>query len=379
MRFALGGARGPLATITALALLAGCATGAQGAPQALELAWSDEFDTADASNWSFETGGHGWGNRELQYYTDGANAFIQYDEMAGSRVLVIEARRGAPAGASCWYGACQYSSTRMVTRGKREFTHGRVEARIRLPHTQGIWPAFWMLGSDFAQIGWPDSGEIDIMEHVGSEPTLTHGALHGPGYSGDRHFNGTYDLGEAADARYHVYAVDWDADGLRWSVDGHEYFSLTRAQVEARGRWVFDQPFFLLLNVAVGGDWPGSPDAGSVFPQRMYVDWVRVFRKVAPKRRTGAQPLAPPAAAAPASTRSGTTAAAAQAPRPTLRPLLRLGTPGAADAPCTRGGADACGSSGDAGRRDRADLGRGARRAAAQESPPNRASPSPSR
>ncbi|NLW95845.1 MAG: glycoside hydrolase family 16 protein, partial [Xanthomonadaceae bacterium] len=260
MRFALGGARGPLATITALALLAGCATGAQGAPQALELAWSDEFDTADASNWSFETGGHGWGNRELQYYTDGANAFIQYDEMAGSRVLVIEARRGAPAGASCWYGACQYSSTRMVTRGKREFTHGRVEARIRLPHTQGIWPAFWMLGSDFAQIGWPDSGEIDIMEHVGSEPTLTHGALHGPGYSGDRHFNGTYDLGEAADARYHVYAVDWDADGLRWSVDGHEYFSLTRAQVEARGRWVFDQPFFLLLNVAVGGDWPGSPD-----------------------------------------------------------------------------------------------------------------------
>ena len=130
---------------------------------------------------------------------------------------------------------------------------------------------------------------------MGSAPTLTHGALHGPGYSGDRHFNGTYDLGEAADARYHVYAVEWTPDELRWSVDGNTYFSLSRAQVEARGRWAFDQPFFLLLNVAVGGDWPGSPDAGSVFPQRMYVDWVRVYDLGPPRlRRNGAQPLAPP-------------------------------------------------------------------------------------
>ena len=245
---------------------------------ARNLAWSDEFDSASGANWTFETGGGGWGNSELQYYTGGQNAFIQYDTAIGSNVLVIEARRGAPAGASCWYGACQYSSTRMITRGKREFRHGRIEARIRLPQTQGIWPAFWMLGSNFGQVGWPNSGEIDIMEHVGYEPRLTHGAVHGPGYSGNTPFAGTHDLGHAADAAYHVYAVEWDANGIRWFVDGNQFYSLTRAQVEARGPWVFDQPFFILLNVAVGGQWPGSPDAGSVFPQRMYVDYVRVYQ-----------------------------------------------------------------------------------------------------
>ncbi|TYT26412.1 glycoside hydrolase family 16 protein [Luteimonas viscosa] len=260
------------------------------------LVWADEFDTANTADWTFETGGHGWGNNELQYYTGGQNAFIQYDTMAGSNVLVIEARRGAPADASCWYGACQYSSTRMITRGKREFRHGRVEARIRLPQTQGIWPAFWMLGSNLGEVGWPQSGEIDIMEHVGFEPDLTHGALHGPGYSGDTPFSGTHDLGERADAGYHVYAMEWDGAGVRWFVDGQPFYSVTRAQVEARGPWVFDQPFFVLLNVAVGGNWPGSPDATSVFPQRMYVDWVRVYQPGQRLRRNGGQPLAPPRA-----------------------------------------------------------------------------------
>ena len=278
------------------------------------LAWSDEFETADMSNWTFETGGHGWGNQERQYYTDGQNAFIQYDATAGSRVLVIEARRGAPAGASCWYGACEYSSTRMIGKGKREFQHGRVEARIRLPHTQGIWPAFWMLGSNFDRVGWPHSGEIDIMEHVGYEATLTHGALHGPGYSGNTPISGTHDLGEPADASYHVYAVEWDSEGLRWFVDGEQFYSRTRAQVEAFGPWVFDQPFFILLNVAVGGQWPGSPDASSVFPQRMYVDWVRVYQ-AGPRRRTGSQPLPPPSAAA-TPPRAAAPLPARMAPRP---------------------------------------------------------------
>ena len=160
--------------LAATAIASACASGAApqqagvaAAPTSTSLVWSDEFDTANTADWTFETGGHGWGNQELQYYTDGQNAFIQHDALAGSRVLVIEARRGAPAGASCWYGTCQYSSTRMITRGKREFRHGRVEARIRLPQTQGIWPAFWMLGSNFGQVGWPHSREIDIMEHVG--------------------------------------------------------------------------------------------------------------------------------------------------------------------------------------------------------------------
>ncbi len=242
------------------------------------LAWSDEFDTANLANWTFETGGGGWGNNELQYYTNGQNAVIQYDASIGSNVLVIEARRGAPAGASCWYGSCQYSSSRMISRDKRSFRYGRIEARIKLPQTQGIWPAFWMLGNNLGQVGWPQSGEIDIMEHVGYEPTLTHGALHGPGYSGNTPFAGTHNVNQPVDAAYHLYAVEWDANGIRWFVDGQQFYSVTRAQVEARGPWVFDQPFFLLLNVAVGGDWPGSPDGGSVFPQRMYVDYVRVYQ-----------------------------------------------------------------------------------------------------
>ena len=267
------------------------------ASKAYALAWSDEFETADAGSWTFETGGEGWGNRELQYYTDGGNASIEYDALAGSRVLGIEAREGAPAGADCWYGACRYSSSRMITRDKREFRYGRMEARIRLPQTPGIWPAFWMLGADIDEVGWPQSGEIYIMEHVGFEPTLTHGALHGPGYSGNTPFSGTHDLGAPVDAAYHVYAVEWDADGIRWFVDDVPFHSVTRAQVEARGPWVFDQPFFLLLNVAVGGDWPGSPDASSVFPQRMYVDYVRVYRPTGEaRRRRGSQPLAPPEA-----------------------------------------------------------------------------------
>jgi beta-glucanase (GH16 family) len=243
-----------------------------------ELVWADEFDRIDASSWTFETGGGGWGNNELQYYTNGNNASVQFDSNAGSNVLVLEARRENPGGFGCWYGPCTYTSTRMVTRDKRSFQYGRIEARMRLPSTQGIWPAFWMLGSNLGQVGWPQSGEIDIMEHVGFEPNLTHGALHGPGYSGGSPILGTYNAGELVSTRYRVFAVEWDANGIRWFVDGQQFHSATRAQVEARGTWVYDQPFFLLLNVAVGGNWPGSPNGGSVFPQRMYVDYVRVYR-----------------------------------------------------------------------------------------------------
>ncbi|AMX02459.1 family 16 glycosylhydrolase [Microbulbifer thermotolerans] len=240
------------------------------------LVWSDEFDTIDMNNWSFETGGGGWGNNELQYYTNGQNAFIEYDPQAGSNVLVIEARR--EGGNSCWYGACEYTSSRMITAGKKDFQYGRIEARIKLPQTQGIWPAFWMLGSDIYSTGWPNSGEIDIMEHVGYEPTLSHGALHGPGYYGNTPFAGTYYHSASVDTDYHVYAVEWDSDSIHWFVDGNNFYSVSRAQVEQYGNWVFDHPFYILLNVAVGGNWPGSPDGTSVFPQRMYVDYVRVYQ-----------------------------------------------------------------------------------------------------
>ncbi|WP_346839706.1 family 16 glycosylhydrolase [Microbulbifer sp. SAOS-129_SWC] len=240
------------------------------------LVWSDEFDSINTANWTFETGGGGWGNNELQYYTNGQNASIQYDAQAGSNVLVIEARQ--EGGNSCWYGTCQYTSTRMISSGKREFQYGRIEARMKLPQTQGIWPAFWMLGNNIGSVGWPTSGEVDIMEHVGYEPTLTHGALHGPGYSGNTPITGTNDLGQSVDANYHVYAVEWNSNGISWYVDGNNFYNASRAQVEQYGNWVYDHPFFILFNLAVGGNWPGSPDGSSSFPQRMYVDYVRVYQ-----------------------------------------------------------------------------------------------------
>lgn len=243
-----------------------------------QLVWSDEFEIIDEGAWSFEVGGEGWGNSELQYYTNGQNAFIEFDPQADSKVLVIEARKETPPDSSCWYGACQYSSTRLISKNKQFFQYGRIEAKIKLPQTQGIWPAFWMLGNNYDQVGWPQCGEIDIMEHVGSKPTTTSGALHGPGYSGDTPFYGAYDLGVNVDADYHIYAIEWDTNGIRWFVDGTQFYSVTRAQVEQQGTWVFDQPFWLLLNVAVGGTLPGNPDNSSSFPQRMYVDYIRIYR-----------------------------------------------------------------------------------------------------
>lgn len=242
------------------------------------LVWSDDFNNINSANWTFETGGAGWGNNERQYYTNGQNASVQFDNQAGSNVLVLEARRENPANYNCWYGRCEYTSTRMISRNKKSFQYGRIEARLKLPQTQGIWPAFWMLGNNIGQVNWPACGEIDIMEHVGYEPTVTHGALHGPGYSGNTPFAGTHYLGEYVDVNYHVYAVEWDSNGIRWFRDNVQFYSVTRAQVQGYGNWVYDQPFFLLLNVAVGGNWPGSPNASSVFPQRMYVDYVRVYQ-----------------------------------------------------------------------------------------------------
>jgi len=143
------------------------------------LTWSDDFNSINTATWNHEVGGGGWGNNEREYYTAGNNAFIQFDSQAGSNVLVLEARRDNPGNYNCWYGRCEYTSSRMNTSGKRTFQYGRIEARLKLPQTQGIWPAFWMLGNDIGTVGWPASGELDIMEHVGFEPNITHGAMHG--------------------------------------------------------------------------------------------------------------------------------------------------------------------------------------------------------
>jgi beta-glucanase (GH16 family) len=252
------------------------------APREWVLTWSDEFDgpagaRVDEAKWVTETGGHGWGNQERQYYTDlPANAALD-----GNGHLVITAREVPPnSSLSCWYGPCRYTSARLKTKGKLEQTYGRFEARLRVPRGQGIWPAFWMLGADIDRVGWPRSGEIDIMEHIGREPNVIHGTVHGPGYSGGSGISGRYALAAGNYAEdFHVFAVEWAPGEIQWFMDGRQYHRVTPESLPAGAAWVFDHAFFLLLNVAVGGAWPGDPDVTTTFPQQMLVDYVRVYRR----------------------------------------------------------------------------------------------------
>jgi beta-glucanase (GH16 family) len=243
------------------------------------LTWSDEFDgpngaAPDASKWKHDVGGGGFGNSELQYYTDGA----ANSALDGAGHLVISARKENPGNFNCWYGRCQYTSSRLLTAGKFTQKYGRFEARLKIPRGQGLWPAFWMLGDDIGTNPWPASGEIDIMENVGKEPGTVHGTLHGPGYSGGNPLTGSTTLsgGRALADDFHTFAVDWAPDSVTWYLDGAQYFRQTPADTRGN-KWVYDHPFFMLLNVAVGGNWPGSPDGSSTFPQQMVVDYVRVF------------------------------------------------------------------------------------------------------
>lgn len=243
------------------------------------LVWSDEFDgpaksSPNSTKWSFEIGGGGWGNNELEYYTSRfQNAVID-----GEGRLAISALNEKYTGPD--NVTRNYTSARLVTKGKFTQRFGRVEARIKLPFGQGIWPAFWMLGSDIDTAGWPNCGEIDIMEAIGREPSTNHGSLHGPGYSGGSSLSGAYTLtgGQRFSDAFHVFAIEWESNAIRFYVDGNLYQTRTPANVPAGARWVFDHSYFILLNVAVGGDWPGSPDATSTWPQSMLVDYVRVYR-----------------------------------------------------------------------------------------------------
>jgi beta-glucanase (GH16 family) len=251
-------------------------------PPSWTLVWSDEFDGAagasfDGAKWAADTGGAGWGNQEREFYTTRTDNIA----MDGSGHLVITAR-AEPASStySCWYGKCGYTSARIKTKGLFSQTYGRFEARIRIPHGQGLWPAFWMLGDNIDAVGWPRSGEIDIMENIGREPSIVHGTMHGPGYSGGSGIGGPYSLTRGAFADdFHVYAVEWSPGLIQWFVDDTEYFRTSQASIPSGTAWVFDHPFFLLLNVAVGGSWPNDPDATTTFPQTMLVDYVRVYRK----------------------------------------------------------------------------------------------------
>lgn len=257
------------------------AASAYPAAQAWTLVWSDEFNGAagspvDSAKWVFDIGGGGWGNNELEYYTNSdRNA-----SMDGNGNLVITAfKETLPRKNRCWYGRCQYSSARIKTVGKFKRAYGRFEARLKIPYGQGIWPAFWMLGKNINKVSWPNCGEIDIMENIGREPSTVHGTIHGPGYSAGNGIGAAYDLptGALADD-FHLFAIEWEPGAIRWYVDGNLYQTRTQADLPAGAAWVFDHPFFMLLNVAVGGYWPGNPDVTTVFPQRMYVDYVRVYQ-----------------------------------------------------------------------------------------------------
>jgi beta-glucanase (GH16 family) len=244
------------------------------------LTWSDEFDQADGSGvdpskWSFDTGGDGWGNQELEYYTSGtANAVIN------GGALVITATQNGASDYSCWYGPCQYTSARLNTSGKFSQQYGRFEARIQIPEGQGVWPAFWLLGENIGSVGWPNCGEIDIMENIGRTPDTVYGTTHGPGpgsYPGDG-LSGPFNASSPFGGGYHVYATEWTSDSVAFYVDGSLYWTVTPSQLPSGASWVWNQPFFILLNFAVGGGWPGSPDATSSFPQQMLIDYVRVYQ-----------------------------------------------------------------------------------------------------
>jgi endo-1,4-beta-xylanase len=238
---------------------------------AWKLVWSDEFNAAagtgvDRANWDFDLGGGGWGNNELEVYTNSVEN-VSHD---GAGNLVIRAVKNGTG----------YTSARIKTQGKRTFQYGRVEARIKIPYGQGIWPAFWMLGADIGTAGWPACGEIDIMENIGKEPATVHATVHGPGYSGGSGIGGALNFSGVRFAdSFHVYAVEWSPDSMVFFVDGVQYFEVTPAKLPAGKTWVFQHPFFVILNVAVGGGWPGNPDATTVFPQQMLVDWVRFSQR----------------------------------------------------------------------------------------------------
>jgi beta-glucanase (GH16 family) len=260
-------------------LLLGCFSLLTAAAQNLPgwtLVWADEFSQADgtapdATKWGFGIGGNGWGNNELEYYTSRTNNA----RIEGGH-LVIEARQEAYLGKN-------YTSARLLTKGKWSWTYGRIEARIKIPRGQGLWPAFWMLGSNVDSVGWPVCGEIDIMENIGHEPSTVHGTVHGPGYSGGKGIGGPYVLGgRAAFADdFHIFAVEWETNRIRWYADSQLYFTVASTNIPGGTQWVFTQPESLLLNVAVGGGWPGNPNGTTTFPQRMTVDYVRVYTRSA--------------------------------------------------------------------------------------------------
>ncbi len=248
-----------------------------GVPAGWTLSWSDEFDgpngsAVDATKWAHDVGGTGWGNQELEYDTDGTqNASIR------DGALVIEADRADPSVVGpCWNGPCEYTSSRINTQGKFSQAYGRFEASIQIASGQGMWPAFWLLGENIAQVGWPACGEVDIMENAGAAPDVVHGSLHAPG---NALLSAVYTAPASLADGFHTYAIDWSPAAIWFYVDG-ELYETQASDEAASGEWPFQQPFFIILDLAVGGIFGGAPDSSTVFPQTMKVDYVRVYSQV---------------------------------------------------------------------------------------------------
>lgn len=238
------------------------------------LIWQDEFDGADgarvdATKWRYDVGGDGWGNAQLEFDTDR----IDNSSLDGQGHLRIVAKRESFSGR-------QYTSARLNTAGKFERAYGRFEARIKLPRGQGIWPAFWVLGANVSNVGWPGCGEIDIMEYRGQQVRNNRGSLHGPGYSGGGNVGKEIDAGLDLSQAFHTYAIEWDPGRVIFKIDNDAFFTATPADLPAGTTWVYDHPFFIILNLAVGGTYVGNVDGSTTFPQTMLVDHVRVYERI---------------------------------------------------------------------------------------------------
>ena len=265
-----------IVTVTVLILFVGCSNdNSESDNEFTTLVWQDEFNVdgaPDSENWIFdlgtgeEIGLPGWGNNELQYYTDRPENIRVKDGM-----LEITSRQESFEGSN-------YTSARILTKGIFERTYGRYEARIQLPFGQGIWPAFWLLGDDSnGSVVWPQIGEIDIMEYRGQQPTIIHGSVHGPGYSAGQAVTDSYTLTNGRfDTGFYVFAIEWSPNSIKYFVDDVMYNEINPDDVN--GEWVFNNnTFYIILNVAVGGTFVGPPNSNTPFPQTMLVDYVRVY------------------------------------------------------------------------------------------------------
>ena len=240
------------------------------------IVWQDEFDkdSLDLTKWSRETGGHGWGNNELQYYTDSdSNSYVENGNLVVKAEVVSQ-------GIGSSKGLRYYSSARLRTYGKGDWKYGRIEVKAKVASGQGIWPAIWMLPTDWLFGGWPSSGEIDIMEHVGYDLGVVHGSVHTEAYNHKINTQRSSARKIAnVDTEFHVYSIIWDKDKISFFIDDVQYFLFENDQQGNYKTWPFDQRFHLLINIAVGGDWPGNPDNSTNFPRTMLVDYVRVYEK----------------------------------------------------------------------------------------------------